>query len=79
MYDLTKDPQFSYRPPDVVWLCPKRHRMLRVFRLGTGWHLLGDRFPVPPQEWLDRIGSDWTADDVKEGRVVALNEREVDG
>ena len=77
MSDKTKAREFDHQPPAVVWLCPKRHRMLRVFRLRTGWHLLGDRFPVPMHDWLNRIGSEWTADDVREGRVVALNEREV--
>lgn len=79
MSDKTQAHEFDYQPPAVVWLCLKKHRMLRVFRTRNGWHLLGDRFRVPMQEWLDRIGSGWTADDIHEGRVVAMGGRWVRG
>ncbi|MGZ4763920.1 MAG: hypothetical protein ACXV7I_15910 [Ilumatobacteraceae bacterium] len=79
MHDLTKNPQFDHSPESVIWRCPKRHRLLRVFRIRTGWHLLGDEFEVRVPEYLDRIGTEYTVDDIREGRVHALDARHVKG
>lgn len=37
MSDKTGDPQFDHSLEDVIWRCPKRHRLLRVFRIRAGW------------------------------------------
>ena len=50
-----------------------------MFRIRNGWHLLGDKFEVPVPEYIDRIGTEYTADDIREGRVVAIDARHVEG
>ena len=72
MSDKVSDPRFDHSSPVVVWRCPKRHRLLRVFVTRNEWHLLGDRFRVPTKEWLTRTGSEVTKADLREGRAAAL-------
>lgn len=66
-------------PPRIVWRCPKRHTMLRVYKLQTAWHVLGESFPVPMDEWLKRAGSDLTGRDVREGNPAIIGKRNADG
>jgi hypothetical protein len=53
--------------------------MLRVFVRPSGWHLLGDRFREPLENWLARTGGEFDVDDVRLGRVAPMNARRVSG
>ena len=79
MHDKATDPRLDHSPPVVVWRCPERHRLLRVFVTRSEWHLLGDRFHVPTADWLARGGGEWTEDDLREGRVAAFESGRVVG
>jgi len=55
--------------------------MLRVYKLPHAWHLLGEPFHVPMDDWIQREGSrpDLTGRDIHEGEAVAMGGREVSG
>lgn len=80
MRDMLNDRQFDHSPPVVVWRCPNSppHTLLRVYRTRNTWHLLGNGFRVPLKDYLKRIGSDWTVDDFKKGKVGALDPHRVE-
>ena len=82
MRDRTRDDAaFGHQPPVVVWRCAHKppHRVLRVFVSPDGWHLVGERLRVPLDQWLDRTGSTFTVDDLREGKAEAMNKRRVQG
>jgi hypothetical protein len=66
--------------PMVTWRrfgC--NHRLLRVYLTPRGWLLVADRIRVPLEEWLNRIGDDYSLDEYRAGRVFATNARKVAG
>ena len=65
--------------PVVEWRCGKRHSLLQVYKTRGGWRVHRERFPVPMQDWLDRTGSGWTVDDIRERRELVMNARQVGG
>lgn len=77
----TKHPKYEHSPPVVVWWCrhKPRRRILRVFLTRGGWHVLGNEFRVPMEEWLKRVGSDLTAEDIHAGRATTMSGRDVSG
>ena len=82
MRDRTRDDAaFGHQPPVVVWRCAHKppHLMLRVFVSPDGWHLVGERLRVPLDQWLDRTGSKFTVDDLRDGKAEAMNKRRVQG
>lgn len=79
MSDKIGDPQFDHAPPNVVWHCPKRHTLLRVYLIRNGWHVLGESFGEPLKERLKRDDSEWTVDDFKQQRVAAFELHRIQG
>lgn len=82
MRDRTgNDAAFGHQPPVVVWRCGHKppHLMLRVFVSPDGWHLVGQRLRLHLDEWLKRMGSGYTVDDVRDGKVEAMNKRRAQG
>lgn len=67
---LRDDPNYRTQPPVVVWRCPKRHLLLRVFVTRGGWLVTREDFKVPLTDWLARVGAPFTAEDVRAGRAV---------
>ena len=64
------DPNERTAPPVVVWRCTKGHLLLRVFVTLGGWLVTRQDFKVPLADYLPRVGSPFTADDVRAGRAV---------
>ncbi|ORV33942.1 hypothetical protein AWC00_26640 [Mycobacterium conspicuum] len=53
--------------------------MLRLFKYRDEFRVVGETFRVPLPDWLRRVGSPYTADEVRAGDAVALNPGKVIG
>lgn len=78
-------PGYRHSAPVVVWKtsgCTRKRRqcrVLRAFRSPNGWLVLGDNFRVPPDEWLRRVGTDYTMEQRDRAEVYLVNLRKVRG
>ena len=76
---LPPDGEPDHAPPVVLWRCPKRHLMLRVFLTRDGWHVLGESMRVSMEEWLRRTGSPFTVEQMRGKEAAAMAARKVSG